>query len=109
LAAGGLAALEAIINHLGVGWCFTLFAALCSTAIPILLAERRWGMGWRLARDSKASGKEKKASDQRRRGESKKTKTECAGTEEEGAKIAGTQRMEGESEKGHTTAVDGEV
>jgi len=38
LAAGGLAALEAIINHLRVGWCFTLFAALCSTAFTTLLA-----------------------------------------------------------------------
>jgi hypothetical protein len=45
--------LQVIINHIGVGWCFTLFAAIAATTIPLLLAERKWGMKWRSIGDRK--------------------------------------------------------
>ncbi|KAI9873713.1 MAG: hypothetical protein M1830_010695 [Pleopsidium flavum] len=92
LAAGGLAALESIIDHLGVGWCFTLFAAICATAIPILLAERQWGMNWRLARDSKASPQKKNEADQMSRCKGVKAERPSTWTEV-GAKIEGMQEM----------------
>jgi hypothetical protein len=31
LAAVGLAALQIMIDHLGAGWCFTIFAAFCAS------------------------------------------------------------------------------
>jgi hypothetical protein len=47
--------LQVIIDHIGIGWCFTLFAAIAATTIPLLLAERKWGMTWRAGRDRKGS------------------------------------------------------
>jgi hypothetical protein len=47
--------LQVIIDHIGIGWCFTLFAAIAATAIPLLLAEIKWGMTWRASRDRKGS------------------------------------------------------
>jgi hypothetical protein len=47
--------LQVIIDHIGIGWCFTLFAAIAATTIPLLLAERKWGMTWRASRDRKGS------------------------------------------------------
>ena len=58
MSAGGLALLQILIDHLGVGWCFTLLAGLCSLTIPMVLAERRWGIQWRFARDSKLKARE---------------------------------------------------
>jgi hypothetical protein len=55
LSAAGLAVLQVIIDHIGIGWCFTLFAAIAATTIPLLLAERKWGMTWRANRDRKGS------------------------------------------------------
>jgi len=51
LSAAGLAVVQVIIDHIGTGWCFTLFAAIAATTIPLLLAERKWGMTWRAKRD----------------------------------------------------------
>ena len=50
LSAGGLAVLQVMINHIGFGWCFTIFSALAATTIPPLLAENKWGMEWRRIR-----------------------------------------------------------
>jgi hypothetical protein len=47
--------LQVIIDHIGIGWCFTLFAAIAATTIPLLLAERKWGMTWRASRDRNGS------------------------------------------------------
>ena len=58
MSAGGLALLQILIDHLGVGWCFTFFAGLCSLTIPMVLAERKWGRQWRSARDSKLKARE---------------------------------------------------
>jgi hypothetical protein len=55
LSAAGLAVLQVIIDHIGIGWCFTFFAAIAATATPLLLAERKWGMTWRASRDGKGS------------------------------------------------------
>ncbi|MCJ1383420.1 hypothetical protein MMC17_006534 [Xylographa soralifera] len=58
MSAGGLALLQILIDRLGVGWCFTLFAGLCSLTIPMVLAEKKWGMQWRAARESKLKARE---------------------------------------------------
>lgn len=50
LSASGLAALQAMINHVGPGWTFTIFAGLCLLTGPMILAEMRWGFGWRSGR-----------------------------------------------------------
>lgn len=49
-AAAGLAAVQAIINALGSGWCFLLFAGLGVTFLsPLWLLETR-GLRWRQKR-----------------------------------------------------------
>ena len=47
LSASGLAAVEAMISHVGPGWTFTIFSGLCLLTAPMILAEMRWGFGWR--------------------------------------------------------------
>ena len=41
LSATGLAVLQIIINHFGIGWCFTIFSVIAATTIPLLLAETK--------------------------------------------------------------------
>lgn len=50
-AAVGVSVIQVLLDHLGVGWTFTLLAGLCVTACPLLLIELRFGMAWRQARD----------------------------------------------------------
>lgn len=50
LSASGLAAVEAMISHVGPGWTFTIFSGLCLLTVPMILAEMRWGFGWRSGR-----------------------------------------------------------
>jgi hypothetical protein len=50
LAAIAVAFLQDMINHMGVGWAFTLLGALCSLSGILFLVERQKGMEWRLAR-----------------------------------------------------------
>lgn len=52
LSASGLAALQELIAHIGPGWTFTVFAALCLATIPMIVAEIRWGLQWRQARNT---------------------------------------------------------
>ena len=62
LSAAGLAVLQVMIDRLGIGLCFTVFAAVGATTVPLLLVERRWGPTWRSRRDLKldaAAGGEK--------------------------------------------------
>lgn len=47
LAGGGLAALQAIIDALGVGWCFSVYAGICLVTVPLLWALQRLGLNWR--------------------------------------------------------------
>lgn len=49
LAAAGTAALQLVLDAMGVGWCFTIFAGICLATMPVLWMENEWGMGWRLA------------------------------------------------------------
>lgn len=51
LSAAGLAALQEFIAHIGPGWTFTVFAALCLATIPMIVAEIRWGLQWRRERN----------------------------------------------------------
>ncbi len=47
LSAGGIAALQALIDAIGVGWCFTVYAIIGSLCIPIFVLLRSHGMQWR--------------------------------------------------------------
>jgi hypothetical protein len=58
MSARGLAALQIIINSVGPGWCFTLFAVYYLGTIPLLWMESEWGMEWRLAKGSVIRGEE---------------------------------------------------
>lgn len=53
LSAAGLAALQELITHIGPGWTFTVFSAMCLTTIPMIMAEIRWGFQWRQERTNK--------------------------------------------------------
>ncbi|KAI9705568.1 MAG: hypothetical protein M1836_006324 [Candelina mexicana] len=47
LSAGGIASLQALINAIGVGWCFTIYGIIGAICIPILMVLRSHGMQWR--------------------------------------------------------------
>lgn len=47
LAGAGLAALQALIEAVGVGWCFTVYAGMCLIAVPLLWMLQTFGMSWR--------------------------------------------------------------
>ena len=55
LAAGGVGVLQLVINAVGVGWCFTLFAGLCLICVVLVHAEIRWGPQWRKDRVNTSS------------------------------------------------------
>ena len=50
LSASALAAVEAMISHVGPGWTFTIFSGMCLLTVPMILAEMRWGFEWRSGR-----------------------------------------------------------
>lgn len=50
LAAGYLAALDALVRSLGPGWCFVLLAAIEILLVPLLVLLQWQGMRWRQAR-----------------------------------------------------------
>lgn len=52
LSATGLAALQQLIGHIGPGWTFTVFAALCLATVPMIVIEIRWGLQWRQERNT---------------------------------------------------------
>ncbi|CAF9913072.1 MAG: hypothetical protein ALECFALPRED_008623 [Alectoria fallacina] len=47
LSAGGIAGLQALIDAIGVGWCFTIYAIIGALCIPIFVLLRTHGMLWR--------------------------------------------------------------
>lgn len=61
----GVSVLQLLLDRLGVGWTFSLLAALCATTLPVLWVEWRWGMGWRTRREARA--KENAREKERRR------------------------------------------
>jgi len=50
MAAISVAFLQSLINHVGIGWTFTIFGGLCSLSGLLFILERAMGMKWRLAR-----------------------------------------------------------
>lgn len=58
LGAGGSAVTQPLLTKLNAGWTYTLLACLCCVcSIPLILAERRWGMKWRREREQKLQKK----------------------------------------------------
>ncbi|OBT60772.1 hypothetical protein VE03_09747 [Pseudogymnoascus sp. 23342-1-I1] len=47
MAAGGLALLQLILDHVGTGWCFTVFGGTMLGCLGLAWVEWRFGMGWR--------------------------------------------------------------
>ena len=47
LSAGGIAALQPLIDAIGVGWCFTIYGIIGALCIPIFVLLRSRGMQWR--------------------------------------------------------------
>ena len=47
LSAGRIAGLQALIDSVGVGWCFTVYGIIGALCIPIFVMIRRCGMQWR--------------------------------------------------------------
>lgn len=47
LSAAGVGALQAVIDRVGVGWCFTIYAVIGAFSIPLFLVLRRYGEEWR--------------------------------------------------------------
>lgn len=45
--AAGIAALQPMIDGVGVGWCFTILAAIGAVCIPLLILLRSRGLAWR--------------------------------------------------------------
>ena len=39
-----------MIDRLGAGWTFTIFAGVGLVTVPLIVAELYWGVVWRLAR-----------------------------------------------------------
>ena len=47
LSAAGVGALQAVIDGVGVGWCFTIYAVIGAFSVPLFLVLRRYGEVWR--------------------------------------------------------------
>lgn len=47
LSAGGIAGLQPLIDTVGVGWCFTVFAVAGALCIPLFILLKYYGMQWR--------------------------------------------------------------
>ena len=48
LSAAGVAALQALIDRVGIGWCFTIYAVIGLLSVPLFIALRQWGSRWRI-------------------------------------------------------------
>ncbi|OBT56534.1 hypothetical protein VE04_03312 [Pseudogymnoascus sp. 24MN13] len=64
MGAGGTGIINIMVEKMGRGWCFTFIALVCTVTMPMLLAEIKWGPGWREERrvrlDAKASADHQK-------------------------------------------------
>ncbi|KAF2100707.1 putative multidrug transporter [Rhizodiscina lignyota] len=56
--AGGTAAILPIVNAIGAGWAFTLFAMVLVLALGLLVVQLRYGPKWRKRRQAKQTLKE---------------------------------------------------
>lgn len=60
LGAAGIAALQAITDGIGVGFCFTIYGLMCAITIPLLVVLQMNGLCWRCSR-AQSEGVERKA------------------------------------------------
>jgi MFS family permease len=66
MGAGGTGIINIMINNMGRGWCFTFIALACTTTMPLLWAEMKWGPQWREERRLRL---EKSATEKKRKQE----------------------------------------
>ncbi len=60
MSAAGLAALQPLIDKVGVGWCYTVFAAVLAVGcLPLCWGIWRWGMRFRVSRMGSEAEREK--------------------------------------------------
>ena len=52
LSAAGVGSLQALIDRVGIGWCFTIYAVIGLLGIPLFLLLRQKGEDWRVPKDS---------------------------------------------------------
>lgn len=68
MGAGGTGIINIMVDKMGRGWCFTFIALVCTVTMPMLLAEIKWGSGWREERqvrlDAKAAADHQKKLDE---------------------------------------------
>ncbi|KAF1969194.1 hypothetical protein BU23DRAFT_477752, partial [Bimuria novae-zelandiae CBS 107.79] len=50
LSASGIAALDAMIRGIGIGWCFTIYGFSGAICLPLLYLLKKKGEGWRTRR-----------------------------------------------------------
>ncbi|KFY24730.1 hypothetical protein V493_05055 [Pseudogymnoascus sp. VKM F-4281 (FW-2241)] len=64
MGAGGTGIINIMVEKMGRGWCFTFISLVCTVTMPMLLAEIKWGPGWREERqvrlDAKAAADHRK-------------------------------------------------
>lgn len=47
LSAAGVAALQAVVDRVGIGWCFTIYAVIGLLSVPLFMVLKQWGSKWR--------------------------------------------------------------
>ncbi|OBT68707.1 hypothetical protein VE03_01630 [Pseudogymnoascus sp. 23342-1-I1] len=57
MGAGGTGIINIMVDKMGRGWCFTFIALVCTVTMPMLLAEIKWGPGWREERQVRLDAK----------------------------------------------------
>lgn len=57
MGAGGTGIINIMVEKMGRGWCFTFISLVCTVTMPMLLAEIKWGPGWREERQVRLDAK----------------------------------------------------
>ena len=60
MSAAGTAVIIQMMDGMGLGWCFSLIAAVLFLASPLLLVLLKWGAKWREQRRARVEKQEKK-------------------------------------------------
>jgi hypothetical protein len=66
LNAAGIAALQPVIEGVGVGWCFTIYAVVGAMCVPMRVVLRQKGLEWRRGKGRDKIGSNGAAEDSER-------------------------------------------